>query len=157
ESYANLYGKLLLVDAFAALTRAPGWGNVVWNSIGPYAPPLPPPAGIVVAAKDDKGGARVAEVVDKTAAARAGIKKGDRIVAVNGTDIADPKAFLALTQKVKPGALVDLGVESDGKRQTVSLPLGRDYLALATRDPFIGYKPPPKPTVKDKDKVDKDK
>jgi membrane-associated protease RseP (regulator of RpoE activity) len=80
------------------------------------------------------GGSRVFETVKPTswkvdstvldsAAARAGLRQGDRIVSVAGTEVP---TFDSLGQVVRPraGQNVDLVVERDGARQTLNVTLG---------------------------------
>jgi peptidase M28-like protein/PDZ domain-containing protein len=70
-------------------------------------------------------GVLVAGVVRSTPAARAGLKKGDRIMAVSGKAVKDAVAFLALARTLPMGQKVELTVMRDGKPQPVALQLAR--------------------------------
>jgi carboxyl-terminal processing protease len=68
--------------------------------------------GIGVSVAPDRRGLRVARVFDKTPAARAGLRIGDVIVAVNGRGLAGLSAEAAIALvKGPPGTDVKLGVE----------------------------------------------
>lgn len=70
-------------------------------------------------------GVLVEGVVRNTPAARAGLKKGDRIVAVGGKPVKDAVAFLTLTRTLPMGQKVELAVVRDGKTQQVALQLAQ--------------------------------
>lgn len=74
-------------------------------------------------------GARVREVSPGGAAEQAGVRAGDLIVAVNGTNVSGhepPKRVVELLHDVKPGDKVDLKVLRDGKT--------RDFTVTARPD-----------------------
>ncbi|TDF63531.1 RIP metalloprotease RseP [Cupriavidus sp. L7L] len=77
-----------------------------------------------------KGGpVTITEVVPDSAAERAGLKKGDRIVAWQGTPMTQASALIKAVRS-QPGQTVTLGIERDGKRLDVPVTLD----AAAPRD-----------------------
>lgn len=80
-------------------------------------------------------GALVSQVIDDTAAAKAGIKSGDVISAVNGQVIEDSAMLSRLIADQKPGSSVTLDVMRGGKPQKIAVKLGAaDTNAMATSD-----------------------
>jgi len=69
-------------------------------------------------------GALVSDVTDNSPAARAGVKTGDTVVSVNGTEILEPKDLARRIAQIKPGEPVDLTVIRDGKQTTLSVEIG---------------------------------
>jgi S1-C subfamily serine protease len=84
-----------------------------------------PSTGILPNYADTKPGVLLEGVVNNTAAAKAGLKKGDRLVALKGEPVKDATGFLAQARRLKAGEKVDLTIERDGKPQTVQLALTR--------------------------------
>lgn len=91
----------------------------------------------VVLSGDDAGGARIAAVTPDSAAAKAGLRTGDRIVAIDGRALsgADGDARLADTRErlraLDTKTPVALTIERDGKRSVVrATPQPGDRLAL---------------------------
>ncbi len=82
-----------------------------------------PSVGIIPAAKGE--GVLVDDVVRGTAAEKAGVKKGDRVVAVAGEAVKDLPAYLARARTLKSGTKVELTLERGGKQQKVQLELTR--------------------------------
>ena len=82
-----------------------------------------PSTGIVPDYADDKGGVLVANVFKDTAAAKAGVAKGDRIRAIAGTPVADAKTFIVATRALKAGDKVDVVVERAGKEEKLAMQL----------------------------------
>lgn len=81
----------------------------------------------VVLAPDDKAGVRIAGVTPDSAAAGAGLKSGDRIININGSDITASNGMSRVDQTRELLAGVDaktsvrLRYDRDGKVQTVEL------------------------------------
>ena len=79
-------------------------------------------------------------------AARAGLKTGDLIVAVDGQAVDDPNAFDYRFATKPLGGSAKLGVVRAGREQTVSVALEtapetpRDELVISARSPFQGAK-----------------
>jgi S1-C subfamily serine protease len=69
------------------------------------------------------GGALVNEVQTGSAADRAGIKRGDAIVAVNGQDVADSNELRNRIAQLGPGASVELTIVRNGETQMVKATL----------------------------------
>ncbi len=84
---------------------------------------MAPSTGIVPRHTDNRDGMLIDAVIGQTVAARAGLKKGDRVIAANGTAIAEAGTFLRLSRTWKPGSKVELAVLRDGKEQKVALEL----------------------------------
>jgi serine protease Do len=80
---------------------------------------------IGVRPSDDEGkGAIVAQVYDDTPAEKAGLLPGDRILDVDGREIADPVALVKTIGSLDPGEEVTLHIERDGKPQDLVVTLG---------------------------------
>jgi len=94
---------------------------------------------------DRSSGALVAEVLPKSPAADAGLKRGDIIVSVDGQPVDDPEA-LGYRLATKPlGGVASLSVSRAGKLLVVPLKLAdapeippRETLKLAGNSPFTG-------------------
>jgi len=69
-------------------------------------------------------GARVGNVEANSAADKGGLKAGDVITAVAGTNIDASHTFQSLLQARKPGDKIDLSVNRAGQTMTVSVTLG---------------------------------
>ncbi len=90
-------------------------------------------------------GALVAEIVDRSPAAEAGLRRGDIITSVDGQAVDDPEA-LGYRLATKPlGGLASLGVQRGGKSVIAPLKLQsapetppRETLKLAGNSPFAG-------------------
>ena len=66
-------------------------------------------------------GALVAEVQPGGPAARAGLRPGDVVTAVNGVAVQDPRALARQVAAVRPGATASLTVLRDGREQAVQV------------------------------------
>ena len=78
---------------------------------------------------------------DPTPAADAGLRPGDRIVAVDGTPVDDWEAVSAFLFE-RPGERVELTLERDGAEIPVSVTLAAEDLnGDGTRDGFLGIRP----------------
>ncbi len=64
--------------------------------------------GLVPHATDAKGGVLVQDVFDGTPAAKAGLKGGDRLVAVGGQAVADLPTYLRVVRALPPGEKVEV-------------------------------------------------
>lgn len=94
-------------------------------------------------------GARVREVSPGGPAQQAGVRAGDLIVAVNGTDVQghEPAGrVVQLLHDVKPGDKVDLKVSRDGKTRDLTLTARPDGDEFFIARQFPGL--PPLPRVK---------
>src|SRR3954468_8673624 len=71
-----------------------------------------------------QAGALVASAQDGTPAAKAGLKAGDVITAVNREPVANARELSRKIAGLKPGTRIELGYVRDGKPQTASVELG---------------------------------
>jgi S1-C subfamily serine protease len=91
-------------------------------------------------------GALVASVSPKTPAARAGLRTGDLIVAVDGQPIDDVNAFDYRFATKPLGGQAQLGIMRNGHEVKLSVPLEtapespRDEVQIRSRTPFQGVK-----------------
>jgi C-terminal processing protease CtpA/Prc len=69
------------------------------------------------------GGALVTQVTDGSAAAKAGLKAGDVITAVNGKPVKDTGDILEALEGVEDGKAVPVAITRDKKAQTISVTL----------------------------------
>ncbi|MCA9100920.1 MAG: YidC/Oxa1 family insertase periplasmic-domain containing protein, partial [Planctomycetales bacterium] len=79
---------------------------------------------------EDRKGALVNVVGDGTPAAAAGMKPGDLVTAVDGTEIADADAFDAAIAERRPDTKVALSVQRDGAPVAIEAVLAHRPLAL---------------------------
>lgn len=70
-----------------------------------------------------KEGVLVASVDDGSPAAKAGLKAGDVITAVNGAPVADPGDLTSEVRKARPGSTLSLEIVREKKTQTVKATL----------------------------------
>lgn len=82
------------------------------------------------------GGALVAQVAPRSAGARAGLRDGDVIIALDGTDITSSAHLRNEIGQRQPGATVRLTLLRDGRQQTVAATLDTLTTPVA---------PPPQP------------
>jgi len=91
-------------------------------------------------------GALVATVSEKSPAARAGLKTGDLIVAIDGQTVDDPNAFDYRFATKPLGGSAQIGVVRAGKELTLKIALEtapetpRDEIVIQSRSPFMGLK-----------------
>jgi Do/DeqQ family serine protease len=89
-------------------------------------------------------GALVASVVADSPAAHAGIKTGDLIVSVDGTEVDDPNAFDYRFATKPLGGTAQIGLLRQGKQTVVPIALSSlpdtpsDEVAIKARSPFLG-------------------
>ncbi len=79
------------------------------------------------------GGVLVSSVAKDSAAEKAGLRAGDVITSVNGTDVREAGALVDELTKVKDGGEVSLGVVRDKKATTVKATLEAPQRARARR------------------------
>jgi Do/DeqQ family serine protease len=91
-------------------------------------------------------GALVANVSEKSPAARAGLKTGDLIVAIDGQTVEDQNAFDYRFATKPLGGTAQIGVVRGGKEQALKIALEtapempRDEIVIRSRSPFMGMK-----------------
>jgi Do/DeqQ family serine protease len=91
-------------------------------------------------------GALVASVTPKSPAARAGLKTGDLVVAVDGQPVDDPNAFDYRFATKLLGGQVQLGIVRSGRESRLAVALEsapenpRNEVIIQARSPFLGAK-----------------
>jgi serine protease Do len=95
-------------------------GSVTRGFIGVQMQPVTKEIAEAIGLKEPKG-ALVAEAIKDGPAAKAGIKTGDTIVAVDGEPVREAKDLSRKVAKVAPGKSVSVTVYRDGKERTVTL------------------------------------
>ncbi|HXD78986.1 MAG TPA: PDZ domain-containing protein [Puia sp.] len=86
---------------------------------------------------DDKG-AKVIQITKGSAAEKTGLKVGDVITKVDGTEIEDPGSLSETIGHHKPGDKITVTVTRDGKEQKIPVILGK--AKAFTVEPFNMYK-----------------
>jgi serine protease Do len=98
-------------------------GKVTRGFIGVQIQPVTKEIADAIGLKEARG-ALVAEATPDSPAARAGIRTGDAIVAVDGERIRDARALSLKIASYAPGKSVPVTVWRDGKEQTVTVEVG---------------------------------
>ncbi|MFC1736319.1 trypsin-like peptidase domain-containing protein [Candidatus Hydrogenedentota bacterium] len=98
-------------------------GGVAYGFLGVGLEAVDPDVGESMGLKS-KEGALVSEVLPDTPAEKAGVKKYDVIVEVNGKSVADSREAQNLIKDQRPGAKVGITVVRDGKRKKLEVELG---------------------------------
>src|SRR5262245_268344 len=88
---------------------------------GPIASTQPAYLGVYVA-PDPKGKLILGDIATESPAARAGLRKGDVLVRVEGQDLTSPEALHQLLQTRAPGDTIQLAVTREGTPPAVSGP-----------------------------------
>ena len=99
-------------------------GSVTRGFIGVQMQPVTKEIAEAIGLKEPKG-ALVAEALKDSPAAKAGIRTGDTIVAVDGQPIKEAKDLSRTIANVAPGKTVSVTVYRDGKERSVSLEVGK--------------------------------
>ncbi len=73
----------------------------------------------------ESGGAKIVVVTLKSPAEKAGLKAGDVIIAVDGTEITDPATLSATVGRRKEGETITVRFRRDGKEEEVKATLGK--------------------------------
>ena len=89
--------------------------------------------GVIPNATDSKGGVLVDQVFENTPAARAGLKAGDRIVAVGGQAAEDLQTYLHVIRALPVGEPVDVFVIRGDKPKKLVVALTKINVAQAAR------------------------
>ncbi len=109
--------------AKAVMEQIVAHGKVVRGYLGLYpqdvTPTLAKQFGL-----NQPGGALVGEVSPDTPASKAGLKRGDVILALNGQQVTSANDLRLRVSEMAPGTNVKLEISRDGKTQDVSLALG---------------------------------
>ena len=98
-------------------------GKVTRGFIGVQIQPITKEIADSIGLKDARG-ALVADTTRDSPAAKAGIRSGDAIVAVDGESIKDARALSMKIASYPPGRSVPLTVWRDGRERTVTIEVG---------------------------------
>ena len=107
-------------------------GKVTRGFIGVQIQPVTKEIADAIGLKDARG-ALVAEATNDSPAAKAGIRTGDAIVAVDGERIRDARALSLKIASYAPGKSLPLTLWRDGKEQTVTVDVGGQENPAAAR------------------------
>jgi len=81
-----------------------------------------------------EGGARITNIVDDSAAQKAGLEEGDIIVGIDGKPVRGPGSLTAKLRDTEPGDSVRIEILRGGRKQAVTAELGeraRSFAVLA--------------------------
>ena len=98
-------------------------GRVVRGYIGTSVQSLTPEIADAMKLKGQSTGALVGEVEPNAPAAKAGIKPGDVIVAVNGKKVTDARELRLIIGSMAPGTKVQIDIMRDGQTNTFNVQL----------------------------------
>jgi serine protease Do len=98
-------------------------GKVVRGYLGVYIQDVTPDVAKAFGL-EQAGGALIGDVSPDTPAAKAGLKKGDVILKLNGQPVDSRNQLTLQVSQTPPGTPVKLGIWRDGKMQDVSITLG---------------------------------
>lgn len=103
-------------------------GSVARGFIGVQIQPVTAEVADAIGLKDAKG-ALIAEAQHNGPAAKAGLRRGDTILAVNGEKIADARELSRKIATFAPGTKASLTIWRDGKEREVTFEVGRQPAA----------------------------
>jgi serine protease Do len=114
-------------------------GKVDRGWLGVQIQPVTPEIAASLGVTDPKG-AMVVSVVPDSPAARAGVRQGDVIVAINGKDVADAHDVTRRVASLQAGKSAAFTILRDGRRDTVGVTIAakRDAQVAANADPQGG-------------------
>lgn len=120
------------IDGFksdwARLQAGEVWGRLTLN---PFANPDTPVLGFVMGAGAGRGGVPVEEVVPGSPAAKAGLRAGDVVTALDGQAVGNGQELLVALARRKAGEVVELTVNRGGRQV-------RSKATLVRRGEFYG-------------------
>jgi serine protease Do len=99
-------------------------GSVTRGYVGVQMQPVTKEIAEAIGLKEPRG-ALVAEALKDGPAAKAGVRTGDTIVAVNGEPLKEAKDLSRKVAAVPPGKTLSLTLFRDGKERTVSVEVAR--------------------------------
>ena len=100
-------------------------GTVVRGFLGVGIQNLTPEFAAAFGLKEDTKGVLVPEITEGSAADKAGLKHNDVIVEFNGQPVETVKVLQNRVAMLKPGTKVEVVVLRDGKRETLTVKLGK--------------------------------
>lgn len=119
-----------------AITKPPGtsW-NYSYN--GPEFEVFDNKALLGVITEKDEKGAKITEVMKESAAAKAGLLKGDIITKVDGKKVSDPEELSDAIEDKKPNEEVTIAFLRDKKERTLKVKLGERKSSYSFSAPRI--------------------
>ena len=99
-------------------------GSVARGFIGVQIQPVTAEVAEAIGLRESAG-ALVADATPNSPAARAGLRRGDTITAVNGERIRDPRDLTRRIAAVKPGETVKVTVWREGRERALAIEVGR--------------------------------
>jgi serine protease Do len=92
--------------------------------LGIFYEQLTPESAEAFGLNEDTKGIAIAEVIEDSAADKAGLKRYDVIVELDGEPVENGNEFLNRVSMLKPGTKVKIGIIRDGKQETLTAKLG---------------------------------
>ena len=120
-------------------------GRVVRGYIGTSVQTLTPEIADAMKLKGQLTGALVGEVEPNAPAAKAGIKTGDVITAVNGKKVNDPRELRLMIGSMAPGTKAQLEINREGETKTVDVQLAEMPPSAANEDTEMSSEEPAQP------------
>ncbi|RYD44731.1 MAG: PDZ domain-containing protein, partial [Verrucomicrobiaceae bacterium] len=108
-------------DDWDRMMAGEAWGELSMNH--PFANPEMPVLGINMGERRGVRGVPVVGVVPQSPSAAAGVRTGDIIRSLDGSEIQDGSKLLQLLAKRQPGDTVKLGIQRDRKELVVDVKL----------------------------------
>jgi len=100
-------------------------GAVEWGFLGIQFKDLDPEHAKALNLPEDTKGALVQDVVEDSAAQKAGLEPYDVIIEFEGRPVEKSSEFVSRVSMLKPGTKIELVALRDGKRKTFSIKLGK--------------------------------
>jgi len=100
-------------------------GSAVWGQLGVVFVELTPDLATALGLEEDTKGAAINEVIEGSAAEKAGLKRYDVIVEFDGQPIENGSEFRNYVAMQKPGTKVKMVVIREGERKTITAELGK--------------------------------
>ncbi|MHC4424571.1 MAG: DegQ family serine endoprotease [Planctomycetota bacterium] len=100
-------------------------GAVVRGYLGIWFRDLDPEYAAALDLKEDAKGVVITDVIEESAAEKAGLKRYDVVVEFEGQPIEKSNEFLNRVAMLNPGTKVEVVVQRDGKRKTFTVKLGK--------------------------------
>lgn len=120
-------------------------GRVVRGYIGTSVQTLTPEIADAMKLKGQPTGALVGEVEPNAPAAKAGIKTGDVITAVNGKKVSDPRELRLMIGSMAPGTKAHIEVNREGQTRAFDVQLGEMPATAAGENPETSTEEPAHP------------